>query len=62
MKSTNQKILDVHAMVGTKDLNEKETKFVVSIYERTKQARVASFLSPAQLSWLEDLHSKHFSG
>lgn len=60
MTSTQTKIEKLAAMIGTADLNEKETAFVQNLQAQLESGNV-SRLSDARLDWLTDLHAKHFA-
>jgi hypothetical protein len=61
MRSLRQKLELVHGMVGTKDLTDKETVFVENCWEFSKKGECTSFLTSKMVSWLDDLHDKHFA-
>jgi myo-inositol catabolism protein IolC len=57
MKSLTQQIERLEAMVGTKDLSDWETDFVINIaYYKDDTSR----LSEKQVTTLERLYRKHF--
>lgn len=60
MLSTGQMIDRLAGMVGTKDLNDWETRFVSGLVARKNAGQVTS-LSEEQLEVLERLHNKHFA-
>lgn len=57
--STTDMIRKLSAMLGTKDLNEWESNFVMSL-ERRMNAGEVTMLTDKQIERLDELHSKHF--
>lgn len=63
MKSIGKKLEMIHGLCGTSDLNKWEESFVISNYDRYKQAgQVTSMLSAKVVDKIDDLYNKHFSG
>lgn len=60
MLSTTQMIRRLEGMVGSKDLNDWETRFVGSLVQAVERGEVTS-LTEKQLDNLERLHDKHFA-
>ena len=60
MISTNQMIDKLAGMVGTRDLNDFETRFVENMI-RIKESGQVTRLTEPQLEVLERLHAKHFA-
>lgn len=58
--STNVMIQRLAGMLGTKDLNEWEANFVMSL-ERYARAGEVTKLTEKQVERLDELHSKHFA-
>ena len=49
-------------MVGTKDLNDFETRFVTSILRATGEGARTSILTAEQVEKVEQIWERHFSG
>ncbi len=62
MASLNSMVKRVSGLAGTHDLNDWETDFVNSIAEQTDDGDNTTSLTEKQITVLERIHSKHFSG
>lgn len=58
--STTDMIRKLTGMLGTKDLNEWESNFVMSL-ERRMNAGEVTMLTDKQIERLDELHAKHFA-
>lgn len=60
MKSLGAMIKQLHAMVGTNDLNGWENEFIESVFQQTAEGTDTAFLSNNQVQTIERIYSKHF--
>lgn len=58
--STTTMITRLEGMLGTRDLNERETEFVEKLVTMRNAGQVTR-LSDGQLSYLTGLHGRHFA-
>jgi hypothetical protein len=58
--STTTMIKRLEGLLGTKDLSDREAEFVEGLIS-TMDAGQVTQLSEKQVSWLSDLHRKHFA-
>jgi hypothetical protein len=58
--STGIMIKKLEGLLGTKDLSDREQEFVESMV-RLRDSGEVTRLSDRQVSWLSDLHRKHFA-
>lgn len=61
MVSEGVKLQQCHGLLGTKDLNDWEARFVESLWYQSKQGKDTTQLTEKQIDRLEVLWSKHFS-
>lgn len=60
MKSLGAIIHQLEPMLGTKDLNAWERRFVENLVERTGNGKATGKLSINQIARMEELYRKHF--
>jgi hypothetical protein len=53
-------IKTIAGLAGTKDVDQRTSEFISNMVERTGNGKVTSHLTEAQVSWIEDIHRKHF--
>jgi len=61
MKSLGQMIKQISGLVGTKDVNDWETKFITGIVQLTENGEVTKYLSPPRIDVIERIYRKHFA-
>ena len=62
MPSLNTMVKRVSGLQGTQDLNDWEAKFVANIVRQTNGGDNTTSLTEAQITALERIFEKHFSG
>lgn len=64
MRSTQQKIMQLEGLLGTRDISEWEEGFITNIVRlrSTHGDSVTTVLSEKQLGTIEDIFKKHFEG
>lgn len=60
MKSLEQQIILLKGLVGTKDISDWESSFIVSISEQVAREKGTTGLSSKQLEKMLDIFGKHF--
>lgn len=60
MKSIGQKLKQVTALIGTKDVSEWEEKFLRDMRVKTRDGERTIGLTPKQVDVIENIHQKHF--
>lgn len=61
MVSLGTKIQQLHGLLGTTDLKEKETDFVKSVYAWSHEGKDTTKITPPMAEWAENLWEKHFA-
>lgn len=61
MKSLGQMIKQIAGLVGTKDVNDWETKFITGIVQLTDNGENTKYLSPPRIDAIERIYLKHFA-
>lgn len=62
MASINNMVKKCSGLLGTKDVNDWEERFLSDICERTDDGDNTSMLTERQVESLERIYSKHFEG
>lgn len=62
MTTLNTQLKRVAGLAGTNTLTDWEERFVANLLAKTKNGDDTSSLSEAQITRLEEIHDKHFSG
>lgn len=58
--SIGAKIKQIAGLADTKDVDARTSKFINDMVERTGNGARTSQLSEAQVTWIEDIHARHF--
>lgn len=61
MKSLGQQIKQIAGLLGTRDVNDWETKFITGIVQLTDNGDNTKYLSPARIDVIERIYRKHFA-
>ena len=60
MKSLNTMVEQLTALIGTADLNNWETDFMVSVSEQVETRKTTVYLSSKQIENIEKIYIKNF--
>ena len=61
MVSIGTKIRQIHGLVGTSDVDERETRFIERVYDWTDAGEHTHSLSFKQIDWISDIWERHFA-
>lgn len=61
MISIGAKVQQIAGLLGTKDINEWESRFIASVYAWTEQGKSTTRLSCKQIEAIERIYEKHFA-
>ena len=61
MKSLGQMIKQIAGLVGTRDVNDWETKFITGIVQLTDNGENTKYLSPPRIDVIERIYRRHFA-
>ena len=51
----------IHALVGTQDVNDRTSEFILNVWQLTEGGLHTAILTEAQVAWIEDIHARHYS-
>lgn len=60
MKSCNTMVRQLHALLGTNDLNAWEESFIESVWSRSEEGANTTRLTERQIETVPELYRKHF--
>ncbi len=61
MKSLGQMIQQIAGLVGTKDVNDWESRFIKSVVAWSENGKTTKVLSEKQIAIIERIYRKHFA-
>ena len=61
MKSIGQKVKQIGGLVGTKDINDWESRFIKSVVGWSENGECTKVLSAKQVEVIERIYRKHFA-